>query len=81
MGRAGGIDKVEGGRMMIDINDDLRKWNDAIADGEALAAQIRARVIRQKGGLVRRLLLKLLRFTEAWVARGKRWRDDDIGGE
>lgn len=59
-------------------NDRLREWNDAIADGERLASEMRAAIIRRKDGFGRRVMLSLLRFTERWIARGKRWRMEDL---
>lgn len=59
-------------------NDRLREWNDAIADGERLAADMRAAIMARKDGIPRRVMLALLRFTERWIARGKRWRMEDF---
>lgn len=59
-------------------NDRLREWNDAIADGERLASEMRAKIMTQKDGIPRRVMLVLLRFTERWIARGKRWRMEDF---
>lgn len=59
-------------------NDKLREWNEAIADGERLAAEMRAKIIMRKDGIARRVLLALLRFTERWIARGKKWRMEDF---
>lgn len=63
---------------MSDANDRLKEWNDAIADGERLASQMRASVMRKKDGWGRRVMLRLLRFTEKWIDRGKRWRVEDF---
>jgi hypothetical protein len=63
---------------MKDANDRLKEWNDALAEGERLASQLRAKIIRMNDGFLRRAGLRLLRFTENWIARGKRWRREDL---
>lgn len=63
---------------MTDINKRLRDWNQAISVGEDLAAKIREDAIKMKDGVVRRALLRLLRFTERWIERGKKWRSEDL---
>lgn len=63
---------------MSDPNQRIKEWNDAIAEGEKLASEMRAKIIRMKDGIPRRVMLALLRFTERWIARGKRWRMEDL---
>lgn len=63
---------------MSDANKRLEEWNTSISEGKALAAKIRENVLKRKDGVVRRLLLRLLRFTERWIERGKRWRSEDL---
>lgn len=63
---------------MSDINKRLKEWNETISEGEKLAAKIRADVLKKKDGVLRRLLLRLLRFTERWINRGKKWRSEDL---
>ena len=62
-------------------NRQLREWNEVLAEGETFAADLRRRIMTRKDGISRRLSLRLLRFMEAWIARGKRWRDEDIGDD
>lgn len=62
----------------MSLNDDLKEWNDTIEEGQRLAADIRRDVMRRPDGIMRRLLLRLLRFTERWIERGKRWRNEDM---
>jgi hypothetical protein len=61
-------------------NDDLREWDETISEGERLLSDMRARAIRMRHGLLRRALMALIRFTERWVARGKRWRSKAMRG-
>lgn len=64
----------------MSLNDDLKEWNDTIEEGKRLAADIRRDVMRRPDGIMRRILLRLLRFTERWIERGKRWRNEDMRG-
>lgn len=63
---------------MTGPNDRLKEWNDALAEGEKLASELRAKIIRMNDGWLRRAGLKLLRLTERWIDRGKRWRMEDL---
>lgn len=59
-------------------NDELRKWNETIGEGEEFLARLRRDAIAKKNGWHRRALLRLIAFMERWIARGKRWRDADM---
>ena len=63
---------------MTDINQRLKEWNDTIAEGVELRRKLRSSAIKRRDGIGRRLLLRLAAFTDRWVERGKKWRDDDI---
>lgn len=66
---------------MTDKNQRLSEWNKTIAEGENLASEIRSKVIRMKDGIPRRVFLRLLNFTEKWIARGKKWRNEELFDE
>lgn len=59
-------------------NDDAKEWNEALAEGETLLADMRARAIRTRHGFMRRVLLRLINWTDRWVKTGRRWRNQDL---
>jgi len=63
--------------MSDDANKRLEEWNKAISDFEAMAQGLRHDAI-QRGGWKRKPFLWLLRFAEKWIARGRRWRAEDM---
>lgn len=63
---------------MTDLNDELKEWNDAIAEGEKLRSDIRRRIIRMRESWMRRRLVGLLRYVDRWIAKCRRWRNESI---
>lgn len=56
----------------------LSEWNEVLAEGEALLADMRRRAIRMRDGWHRRAVLRLADWLRSWIERGRRWRDADL---
>lgn len=59
-------------------NDDAKEWNDALSEGQDLLNNMRKTAIKQRDGVMRRIRIRMIRYLEKWIERGKRWRDDDL---
>lgn len=62
----------------MSINDELSQWNKTLDQGQQQLDDMRRRAIRMKDGWNRRALMRMIRFMERWIERGKRWRNEDI---
>jgi hypothetical protein len=62
----------------MDAQKRLKDWNESLDGLSALASKMRRDAIRSRG-IRRRVTMALLRWTERWIERGRRWRNEDMG--
>lgn len=66
---------------MSDLPTRLAEWNAALAEAEAMSAKWKADAMRLRHGLRRRALLGCIRWLDGWIARGRRWRNEDLADD